>query len=147
MSEQKLFNELIRRGILGREKAERLLSEATLSGGSAEETLYEKNLADEEAIGKVKSEILSIPLKRIEAAKISDDALGFVPKETAEHYKLIPIERSGNTLTVGMFRPDDIEAQEALKFIARQKRLTLGVYLVLLSVFRAALRRDADRNV
>jgi type IV pilus assembly protein PilB len=33
-------------------------------------------------------------------------------------------------LVVGMLRPDDTKAQEALKFIAKQQRINLGVYLV-----------------
>jgi type IV pilus assembly protein PilB len=43
-------------------------------------------------------------------------------------------------LVIGMFRPDDARAQEALRFIAKQNRLSLGVYLITYSDLLATWR-------
>ena len=42
---------------------------------------------------------------------------------------------------MGMVYPDDAKAQEALKFIAKQLRLNLGIYLITQSDWEAILRR------
>jgi type II secretory ATPase GspE/PulE/Tfp pilus assembly ATPase PilB-like protein len=44
-------------------------------------------------------------------------------------------------LVIGMLNPDDSNAQDALKFIAKQLRINLGVYLVAPSVWESVLRR------
>ena len=44
-------------------------------------------------------------------------------------------------LVVGMLQPDDAKAQEALKFIAKQERISLGVYLITPSDLEYIWRR------
>jgi len=64
-----------------------------------------------------------------------------IPEETARNYKIFPVDKSENLLVVGMLNPDDNKAQEALKFIAKQQRVNLGVYLITQSDLDAILRR------
>jgi len=44
-------------------------------------------------------------------------------------------------LILGMLHPDDTKAQEAMKFIARQNHVNLGVYLISYNDLQAALRK------
>lgn len=141
MSDQLFIEELIRRGLLNKDAGEKALKEATLSGGSAEEIIYEKKLVDEAGVVKIKSEVLKAPYKKINVSGISEDLFKLIPREMVLTYRIIPIEKTPGMLVVGMFRPDDTKAQDAIKFIAKQQGVSLGVYLVTLSDIAAVLAR------
>ncbi len=141
MDDKKLFDALVREGIVDRQVAEHLLQSATLSGKSGEELLYSERAADEEALAKVKSKLSGVPYQRVEPAAIPDDVLKLVPYETSRTYQVVPISRDRGMLVVGMLYPDDTEAQNALTFIAKRERVSLGVYLTTPSVLRAVWRR------
>ena len=143
MTDQELFKELTKRQILTAATANKILKEADLSGSSAENMLYEQRLVDDVAVAKVKSELIGAPYKKIEPSSISDDLLKVIPREVSQNYKVVPIERSRDLLVVGMLRPDDQRAQETLKFIAKQLRVSLGVYIVTPSDLAAVWRRYA----
>ncbi len=130
MLDQDLFKELVKKKILEQAVADRVLKDADLSKKSAEEILYQEKLADEIEIAKVKSEFVGAPYKKVDAETISPDLLSLIPNETSKTYRMIPLEKKDGLLIVGMLRPDDTQAQEAIKFIAKKERLSLGVYVV-----------------
>lgn len=141
MTDQALFKELVKRKKLDEKLAEEILKEAAVGGRLAEELLYDKRLVPEEAVAEVKSELLGAPYKEINAAAIPDEILKTVPYETAKTYRVVPIEREKNLLVVGMLRPDDERAQEALRFIAKRERLSLGVFIITPSALAEVWRR------
>lgn len=132
---------IIERQLLSEIAARKLLNEAALLKRNIEDIVYERRILPEETIADLKSQILGIPYKKIKPEEIADDVLKLVPEETVRNYKIIPISRSGDTLVVGMVSPDDQKSVEAVKFIAKQARINLGVYLTIPSVWEAVLRR------
>lgn len=141
MTEQQLIQELERNKIIDEDSGNRVLREAELSGKSAEIILYEKKLADEPSVIKVKSALIGVPYKKVDVSAVPEMLLKVVPQETYTAYRVIPIEQKERMLIVGMFRPDDAKAQNALKFIAKQQGLDLGVYLISFSDWVAMGRR------
>lgn len=71
--------------------------------------------------------------------EIPAGVLELIPEEAAEHYQMIPLSRSGRKLRVGMVRPDDEGANEALKFLAARQGLDTEVVLLSAADFRRAL--------
>ena len=57
--------------------------------------------------------------------------LKYIPAETSRTYSIAPLEKRDDMLVVGMLRPDNVKAQDALKFIAKQLKVNLGVYLIV----------------
>lgn len=141
MENKNLIQELIKENLLEEEAGRKLLQEAALGRRLVEDLLYERRMIDEDKIAVVKSRLLNIPYKKIEAEKITDENLKIFPEETVRNYKVIPIEMKEGLLIAGMVNPDDARAQEAIKFIAKQKRLNLGVYLITPSAWELVLRR------
>lgn len=143
MTDQELFKELVKKGLLEEAIGDRILKEASFAGRPAEEVLYEKRVVDEVAAAKAKSGLLGAPYKKINPEEISDDLLKVIPRDTSVTYRVIPIERTQNMLVVGMLRPDDARAVEALKFIVKNLGMSLGVYLITPSDLAAVWRRYA----
>lgn len=141
MENKILLQELTKQELLNEESAQKILQESSLTRQSAETLIYERRLINEEAVAKVKSGLLNVPYKKINPEKVSDAVLKTIPEDTVRTYKVVPLEHSNELLTVGMLNPDDFKAQDALKFIAKQLKVNLGVYLITPSVWETILRR------
>jgi len=141
MDNKTLLQQLTKEGFLSEELSQKILKESSLVGKSAEELIYDRRLVNEETVAKIKSQLLNVPYKKIKIEEIPDELLKLVPEETVRNYKVIPISKTADLLIMGMLNPDDSKAQEAIKFIAKQLRVNLGVYLITISDWEAMLRR------
>jgi len=118
-----------------------LKMEAKESNKAIEEIILKEKILSEEALFKLKSQLLKIPLKQIIPGKISPEVLELIPKESAQYYKIIPLKKGKDSFEVGMVYPEDNQAQEALKFLARQGKLSYSFSLITLSDFKKCLER------
>jgi len=143
MTDQELIQAAVKKGLLSSTVGSRILEEVGFSHQPAEEIIYTSHLIDEEKMAQLKSELLGIPYKKIDPEAIPEELLKIIPRETSENYKVIPLEKTKDMLVVGMLRPDDIRAQDAMRFIARQNKISLGVYLITPSDLAAVWRRYA----
>ncbi len=141
MTTDQLLGELQKRKLLTEEVSNKIRRESLLSGRSAEDIIFSQRLVENEQVAKLKSEVLKIPYQKVDASKLDEKLFELIPEETARTYGAVPISQSDNLLVVGMLRPDDPKAQEALKFIARRRRLNLGVYVISYSDWQDVLRR------
>lgn len=141
MDNKTLLQALTKESLLSEELAKKILQESSLTRKNAEDLIYERRLIDEEILANAKSRLLSVPYKKIKIEEIDGELLKLIPEETVRNYKVIPISRSADTVIVGMLYPDDAKALDALKFIAKQLRINLGVYLITRSEWETMLRR------
>lgn len=141
MDEHALIAKLIEKGLLSREAGEALLRESGSTGKRTEDIIYDRRLVDEAAVADAKSDLLGIPHARVALDALTPDLMKLVPEETVATYQAAPIGMQGDMLIVGMVRPDDVKAQEALKFIAKRNRLSLGVYIITPSDLEAIQRK------
>lgn len=86
-----------------------------------------------------KSESYGVPAYELKGRKVDFNALKYIPEESARHYKVAPLEIKDGVLEVGMVNPSDIEAREALKFIASKTNVPLKIYVVSLHDFEQIL--------
>jgi len=136
-----LLQQLVKKGIVGPDKAATLEFEIKESGKKEEEVLLEKGVSTEEVLFNLKSENLKIPLKEVVAGDIDLETLELIPEETAKYYQMIPLAHKDNLLEVGMVYPENIKAQEALKFLARQQNLNFQVFLITPTTFNNLLKQ------
>ncbi len=130
MDDKQLLENLVSAGLLNDEAVKKVMAAVSLLGKSAEEVLYDRHLIPEEEIGKVKSKILKIPFKRVNLDELTKELLVSIPEETAKTYKVIPLSKTKDMMVVGMVYPSDPQSQDALRFVAKQQKINLGVYLI-----------------
>ncbi len=143
MTDQELIQALQKKGLLPAASAAKLVKEAGLRERSAEDLIYEERLVPDAEVAAVKSELLKIPYKKIDPAAIGEDLLKIIPKDTSRAYQVVPLEKRRDLLVVGMLHPDNLQAQEVLRFIAKQNRVSLGVYIVTPTDLQAVWRKYA----
>jgi type IV pilus assembly protein PilB len=139
MTQEEFLQELQTRGLLNPTVAARIKRDAAASGESPESIIAREHVVSDEAVTSLKSELLKIPSKAVVVAEIDPKLFGMVPEETARTYELAPLALQDNLLVVGMLHPDDMKAQDALKFIARQNHVNLGIYLISYGDWQAIL--------
>lgn len=141
MDDKALIDALVQDSLISVELGEQILNEASVSKKSAEEIIYSRRLVDEATVAGVKSKILGIPYRKIKPNDIPEAVLKLIPEETATTYAVIPLELKNKMLIVGMVRPWDVRAQEALRFVAKRNQFNLGVYLITPNEWEMVLRR------
>lgn len=141
MDNQKFLQELVAANSISQQDAELVLRDASTFGKAIEDVLESRNLSDENSIAQAKSKVLGIPTKTVSISEISEELLKIIPEETAKTYKVIPLSMDGQALIVGMVNPEDEKAQQVLRFIAKQQRVSLGAYIITPTDLKQVLHR------
>ncbi|OGM89527.1 hypothetical protein A2108_03165, partial [Candidatus Wolfebacteria bacterium GWA1_42_9] len=141
MENKILTDKLLEQKLLSPEIAQKILQESSFSKKPVEEMIYERRLVPEESFLKIKSQILNVPFKQIDPQSIPEEVIKLIPEETVRNFKVAPLSSQDGLLVAGMVNPDDAKAQEAIKFVAKQHKVNLGIYLISLALWDGILRR------
>ncbi len=139
----KLLQQLVATGSLDRETAEKIGRDAATLKTTPEELMYRRGIVTQSVVAAAKARVLGIPYRRVDPQGIAPDLFSLIPRETSRTYRVAPLARSADMLVVGMVDPEDLRAQEALRFIAKRERINLGVYLIAPEDLEAVLSRYA----
>jgi type IV pilus assembly protein PilB len=127
---QTLIEELIKAGYLTREDVEALKNIAQNQNKDFDKILVDQGVLSEKDLLNFKSKIYQLPVVRLDEIDINKEALKEIPEDTVVFYKIVPFDKSGNVLKVGIIDPEDNNALEALKFVAGKSGFTLEKYLI-----------------
>lgn len=138
MADVSFIDRLAENGALSSGDAARIKNESASAGADPEILLSSLNIPSEEIL-KSKSETYNIPSRALNGQKVNPDALKYIPEESARHYKFVPLGLKDGVLEVGMVDPVDIEAREALQFIASKTALPFKIYVISIGDLQAVL--------
>jgi type IV pilus assembly protein PilB len=125
-----ILQELFAQGFLSEDSLEKIRKEFEKTGKTAEELVLEKRIISEEELFKIKSKIFGIPLQKVYADQIPVEVLEIVPQEASMNYKIAAIDKTKDFVKIGMVYPENIAAQNALRFLANQENFSYHVYLI-----------------
>ena len=140
MDSRVLLKSLVDGNLLTQEGMAAVLRDAVSLRKSAEDIIVERRLVPEGELARAKAQVLGVPYRAITSSDIGAEILKAIPENTARAYRVAPLSREKNLLVVGMVHPDDPAGQEALRYVARNQKVSLGVYLITQSDFEAILR-------
>lgn len=83
----------------------------------------------------------SPPTKNLKDLEVSSKILDYIPQESAEHYRIVPIGVRDGVLEVGAIDPGDLEARDALNFISSRIGLPYKLFLISESDFSLMLEK------
>ena len=75
------------------------------------------------------------------------EILEYIPEESALHYHFAPIGLKNGMLEVGIVDPDNMEARDALNFLAAKKNIPYKIFLISPDDFTIISRKDGQRSV
>ncbi|MBI5140310.1 MAG: type II/IV secretion system protein [Candidatus Vogelbacteria bacterium] len=85
------------------------------------------------------SKNLDIPVRDLGGKNVPFDILKYVPEESAVHYGFVPIGLKDGVLEIGILDPDNIEAKDAISFIASRVGIPYKIFLISESDFHAVI--------
>ena len=141
MNDDQLLDQIQKQGLLPSPTVARLRRDIIVSGESAEAIIQRERLVPDVKIAEMKSALMNVPYQKIDTQAIDEKLFGMIPEETARTYGIVPISLDNNLLVIGMLHPDNAKAQDAVKFVARQNHVNLGVYLIAYGDWEAVIRR------
>lgn len=125
-----LTEELIKRAIISPELLAELENEAAVSDQDFGEVLIKKGIISEEDLLTVKSEIYQLPIVNLNEFEVNKELSKEISEEIVNFYRIIPFARESGLLKVAIVNPENIDALEALKFVASDKGLIPSKFLI-----------------
>ena len=150
IQEEVLLSFLIQKNFLSEQQARAVLNEAKNLNQRVEEVIISKNLIDEKKLVQAKGELFQLPVKFFEANEsVPRGVLNLISEDVSRTYFCLAFNKEGSTVSIGMVYPDDVRAQETVKFLMRSLGLDFRVYVISLSdalVIESGLRGDFVKN-
>lgn len=109
---------LIERGIINREQLDEALALRQERGGLIGEILVELGFAKEEDIAHALTAQYGFPYLPLSNYEIDSAITSIIPGRVARQYLLIPIDKTGNSLTIAMSNPLNIQAVEDVEMLS-----------------------------
>src|SRR3989344_5384710 len=135
-----LIEELIHLEKLDKKDAKTFSEIAKKEDKELEQVLTERGVLPEQELLEIKSRLYKLPAISIEGVEIDQAALKEISEETAIFYKMAPFIKLGDTLKVGIVNPEDIDALEALKFIASDRNFRIEKNVISLRDFELLIK-------
>ncbi len=120
---------LTEKKIVGSADLEKIKAEMKAGENDLERILQKTGISAEKIL-ESKSQFFNIPSKKLENPDVPYDALKLVPEESALHYRFVPLSLKDGALQIGIVDPDNMEAMDALQFIASKAGVPFKVFLI-----------------
>lgn len=129
MEDNRWLELLIERGLLTKDQLAHVRSRAQQESKPVESIIREERLVFPEALAQIQADILGVPYVDLTKRPVDSEAMRDISRKAAMTYRFLAFGMEGNKLLVAMESPEDFQAQEAVKFIAKRQGLVPEVYL------------------
>ena len=133
------LEDLAKKGVIDQSQVSLVLDRAReMHAGNIANALAELGMNEDE-LTKMRGEYYNIPTRNIDIKAFNFDVLKYIPQDSSEHYNFVPIGMSEGVLEIGVIEPDNIEAMNALQFIASKLNTPFKIFLISNSDFKEIL--------
>ncbi len=141
MTKQKTIEDLLLdRKLLSKEDYRRFKTGKKKEGESSIDVIREEKIVDEEALTSAQAELLGIPYVDLHDKRTSLDILNRIPEAAARNYRMVAFGEGEGELKIAMEDPQNLDAQEALEFVAKGKKFLTSIFIASSSSIDYALK-------
>ncbi len=108
---------LVSAGLINEQQLKEVLVKQKEEGGKVGSLLVKHGYIQEEDLTSHLSQQYGVPAINLGSFEIDESIFKLIPAETARKYELIPINRTGATLTIAMVDPTNVFAMDDIKFM------------------------------
>lgn len=135
---------LARRGLLTTQQLTFIKSESRRRQEPPEKILMQMGWVSEEQLASVRAEVIGVPYVDPSTQPISPEVLAFLPEEVAKRFVVIPIAKEGETLSVAMVDPLDLQV---LEFIEKKSGFVVRPYIATADSINRAIAEQYTRGL
>ncbi len=117
--ERKLGEILVRDKIIASDDLEDSLREQDDTGESLGQILVKNGLATEWEIAAALGKQLNVPFITLSHYEIDPEVFQSIPEDVIKKYKIVPVDKTGDTLTVALADPSDIYLLDELRILTK----------------------------
>ena len=118
---REIVNLLLKEGLITEKMLEHARMEAQESGLNIERALVKLELVTEEDIVRIRANALGIPYMDLSDYIVDPQIISILPRDVCEKYKVVPLFKIGNSVTIGMVDPQDIVALDQVRRITKME--------------------------
>lgn len=119
--EQKLVDELLTRQLVTADQVKKADKEAESSGATIGRVLISMGAVKNSDLGAVKADLLGVPFVNLKEYIVEQSAVDLVPEDVARKYKIMPLFKINDTLTIAMQDVLDIYTVDNLQRRTKSK--------------------------
>ena len=108
---------LLKEKLITPDQLQQALAQQKSNGGKLGFNLVKMGFVKDEQITSLLSKQYGVPSINLAQFKLDPTIIKLVPNETARKYQIIPLSRSGSTLTIAMTDPTNVFAMDDIKFM------------------------------
>src|SRR6476659_5366882 len=108
---------LTKAGLISQEQLKESLRVQKESGGKLGETLIKLNFVSEEDITECLSQQFGVPSINLAHFEIDPSVIKLIPSDVARKYNILPVNKTGATITIAMADPTNVFAMDDIKFM------------------------------
>ncbi|OGZ08367.1 MAG: hypothetical protein A3C93_02780 [Candidatus Lloydbacteria bacterium RIFCSPHIGHO2_02_FULL_54_17] len=131
---------LAEKGLFQEKDIPDITAQAKKAAGGVDEILVSGGVTEAQ-ISLLKEEYYGIPARDLAGYAVPNDALRYIPEESARHYQVMPLAVTDGVLEVGIVDPDLSEAKDVVQFIANKSGLPYRLFVISPEGFRGVLEQ------
>ncbi len=113
----KLGELLLKENMVSPQQLQEALNHQKTNGGKLGKAFVELGYVKDEEITSLLSRQYGVPSINLEHFEVDPAIIKIIPAETASKYQVLPLSRSGATLTIAMADPTNVFAMDDIKFM------------------------------
>lgn len=143
-SQASLEDILEKKGVLTSEQATFVKNEAKRRQETTEKIIELMGWANDAQIAQAKAVIIGVPYVAIDQQPISPEVLAYLPEEVAKRFAVIPFAKEGDTLSVAMVDPLDLQV---LEFVEKKSGFAVRPYIATAQSITRAIAEQYTRGL
>jgi len=101
-----------------------------LEEGATLDEVLESLGVDKKDILKGRGLYYNLPVRDLGGKGVEFEILKYIPEDSASHYRFVPLGVTNSILEIGITDPENIEARDALQFIATNLGMPFKIYII-----------------
>ncbi len=119
--EKRLGELLVKDNVISSQDLDAAWQSQKNSGSSLGRILQEMGVASEWEIAAVLGKQLNVPFITLSQYEIDPDVLHSIPENIVKRYKIVPVDRTGDTLTIALSDPSNIYLLDELRLLCKSQ--------------------------
>lgn len=120
---------LSKKGLIDQAAVASVKEEVSSGSKTLEKALLDRGVPGNDIL-TARGEYYQVPIRALGEDNVAYETLRYIPEDSARHYRFAPIGVKDGVLEVGTTDPDNLEATEALNFIASKTGLPYKIFLI-----------------
>ena len=114
-----LIEQLVDLGYVTNEQLEPLRAEAAAAGAGIIDLLVERKIIRSLDVVTAKAGYFGVELVKLSEMRLEDEVISSVPRHIAKRYRVVPVYRHGNSITIALSDPSDLDTIDSLHHLLK----------------------------